>query len=74
MMSGLLLVIVLVCKAMGGWYFLAAQICGFTAFIQLLHGTGVAVAVSMQFRDLFFQPGSMSLLRYAKEYSFGHFH
>jgi hypothetical protein len=48
MTSGLLLIIVLVCKALGGWYFLAAQFCGFTAIIQLLHGTGVAVAVSMQ--------------------------
>ena len=41
---GLLIVIGLTCKALGGWYFLAAQICGFTAMLQLVHGVGVAYA------------------------------
>lgn len=46
MTIGLVLIITLVCMSMGGWYFLAAQVCGFTAVVQLFHGGAVAYAVS----------------------------
>lgn len=39
---GMLIVWVLVCQAMGGWGFLACQICGFTTFLNLGHGFAVA--------------------------------
>jgi hypothetical protein len=52
---GMIIVWVLICQAMGGWSFLACQICGFTTMLNFCHGVGVAYGAWWLHADSFEQ-------------------
>lgn len=52
---GMIIVWVLICQAMGGWSFLACQICGFTTALNFCHGFGVAYGAWWLHADSFEQ-------------------